>query len=89
MAPAVTLDNPYQDTNKMISKAKSQQKASQMKKAKSTYSAGSGNKTLKPESSFVGDNEPFNNNRKFGFHDTSSAFQSNQNTYKPTFQVKK
>jgi len=74
MPPAVILDNPYQDIDKIIFKAKSQQKVSQMKKAKSTYSAGSGNKILKPESSFVGDNEPFNNNRKFGFHDTSNAF---------------
>ena len=89
MPPAVILDNPYQDINKIISKAKSQQKVPQMKKAKSTYSAGSGNKILKPESSFVGDNEPFNVKIGFGFHDTSNAFQSNQNTYKTMFQVKK
>ena len=89
MHPAVILDNPYQDIDKIISKAKSQQKVPQMKKAKSTYSTGSGNKILKPESSFVGENEPFNNNRKFGFHDAPNAFQSNQNTYKTMFQVKK
>ena len=78
-APIVALDNPYQDLDKVISKAKSQQKVSQMKKLKVGYNSGLGNKMMGPTDPTMmpfkldklPDNEPFSAglNRKFGFMD--------------------